>query len=47
MNRSDCHILPRRTANTANSVGLVWPVTSRYQKYIETLNAVQHTGILP
>ena len=40
--------LSRRTAKTANGVGLFGPITSRCQTNIETFNIeVQHTGILP
>ena len=40
-------VLSRRTAKTANGVGLFGPITSR-QTNIETFNMeVQHTGILP
>ena len=40
--------LARRTAKTANGVGLFGPITSRFQTNIETFNIeVQHTGILP
>ena len=41
-------VLPRRTAKTANGVGLFGPITSRCQTNNETFNIeVQHTGILP
>ena len=41
-------VLSRRTAKTANGVGLFGPITSRCQTNIETFNIeVQHTGILP
>ena len=41
-------VLSRRTAKTANGVGLFGPITSRCQTSIETFNTeVQHTGILP
>ena len=40
--------LSRRTAKTANGVGLFGPITSRCQTNIENINIeVQHTGILP
>ena len=39
-------VLSRRTAKTANGVGLFGPITSRFQTNIETFNIeVQHTGI--
>ena len=39
-------VLSRRTARTANGVGLFGPITSRFQTNIETFNIeVQHTGI--
>ena len=41
-------VLSRRTAKTANGVGLFGPITSRCQTNIETFNIeVQRTGILP
>ena len=41
-------VLSRRTAKTADGVGLFDPITSRCQTNIETFNIeVQHTGILP
>ena len=39
-------VLSRRTAKTANGVGLFGPITSRCQTNIETgSREVQHTGI--
>ena len=39
--------LSRRTAKTANGVGLFGPITSRCQTNVENINIeVQHTGIL-
>ena len=41
-------VLSRRTAKTANGVGLSGQITSRCQTNMETFNIeVQHTGILP
>ena len=41
-------VLSRRTAKTANGVGLFGPITSRCQTNIEAFYIeVQHTGILP